>query len=53
MKTEINYKPKYKDVAATFKYGKNDSIFRQTLMVILLLLFASLVAMGVAYIAMD
>lgn len=53
METEINYKPKYKDVAATFKYGKNRSIFMLVLLTVLLILCASLVAMGVAYIAME
>lgn len=49
----IDYKPKYKDIAATFKYGKNIGSFLIVMLTLLLLVCVALVAMGIAFIVID
>lgn len=49
----IDYKPKYKDVAATFKYGKNIGTFLIVMLTLLLLVCVALVVMGIAFIVID
>ena len=49
----IDYKPKYKDVAATFKYGKNIGTFLIVMLTLLLLVCVAIVAMGIAFIVID
>ena len=49
----LDYKPKYKDIAATFKYGKNIGSFLIVMLTLLLLVCVALVAMGIAFIVID
>lgn len=50
---KIDYKPKYKDVAATFKYGKNIGTFLIVMLTLLLLVCVALIVMGIAFIVID